>query len=254
MLDVDDLYPEHPKLVRLGTWCEVAGWLNLAALCWCKRYRTDGVIPRMTVWRLALFRGMTIDGTGVTPERVAEHLVAVGLWRDDGTAYVVPDFLDYQESRAHTLARKERDRQRKADGRARAERRRALDRARQAKHRAGPVTRDVTPTSRVTSRGQSADVTRDMRVTGSAQVGVAAAETGQFGCPQNFRADSRSPFPLSPLPVEEKDPDPDARTRSNRQAACARTGDRMGPQRASPVRLGEVLARAYAAAGDRGRP
>jgi hypothetical protein len=80
MLDVDDLYPEHPKLLALGTWCEVAGWLNLAAMAWCKRYLTDGRIPRMAVWRLAAFRGMTIDGEPVTPEAVAARLVEVGLW------------------------------------------------------------------------------------------------------------------------------------------------------------------------------
>jgi hypothetical protein len=114
MLDVDDLYPEHPKLVGLGTWCEVAGWLNLAALCWCKRYLTDGVLPRQTVWRLAIFRGMTIDGEPVTPEAVAAKLVEATLWAERGPCYVIHDFLAYQESRAAVLERRAADRKRKA--------------------------------------------------------------------------------------------------------------------------------------------
>jgi len=113
MLDVDDLYPEHPKLVRLGTWCEVAGWLNVAALAWCKRYLTDGVIPRAAVWRLASFRGMAIDGEPVTPEAVAMKLVEARLWRERGPDYVIHDFLDYQESRETVLERRRTDRERK---------------------------------------------------------------------------------------------------------------------------------------------
>jgi hypothetical protein len=114
VLDVDDLYPEHPKLVGLGTWCEVAGWLNLAALCWCKRYLTDGVLPKATVWRLAIFRGMTIEGAPISPEAVAAKLVEATLWSERGDTYVIHDFLAYQESRAAVLERRAADRKRKA--------------------------------------------------------------------------------------------------------------------------------------------
>jgi len=113
MLDVDDLYPEHPKLLGLGTWCEVAGWLNLAGLAWCKRYLTDGRIPRAAVWRLASFRGMAIDGEPVTPEAVAGRLVDAGLWRELGVFYVIHDYLEYQESRETVLQRRAADRDRK---------------------------------------------------------------------------------------------------------------------------------------------
>ena len=117
MLDVDDLYPEHPKLVGLGTWCEVAGWLNLAALAWSKRYLTDGRIPRSAVWRLASFRGMAIDGEPVTPEAVAAKLVEARLWRELGADYVIHDYLAYQESRVVVLERRRVDRERKRKGR-----------------------------------------------------------------------------------------------------------------------------------------
>jgi hypothetical protein len=139
MLDVDDLYPEHPKLVSLGTWCEVAGWLNLAALAWCKRYLTDGVLPKAAVWRLASFRGMTIDGEPVTPETVAARLVEARLWKERGADYLIHDYLDYQESKDQILARRE------------------AFRRRQRKHRASEDLANVTPT-----------VTRDMRVTHAA--------------------------------------------------------------------------------------
>jgi len=141
MLDVDDLYPEHPKLVRLGTWCEVAGWLNLAAMCWCKRYLTDGVLPRAVVWRLVSFRGMAIDGEPVTPEGVAAKLVEAELWKERGQAYLIHDFLEYQESKGAVLARRQ------------------MWRDRQRKHRDSqpnvPVTHDVTRDSRVTSASPS---------------------------------------------------------------------------------------------------
>jgi hypothetical protein len=207
MLDVDDLYPEHPKLVGLGTWCEVAGWLNLAALAWCKRYLTDGVLPRAIVWRLAAFRGMAIDGVPVTPEAVAAKLVEARLWKERGPDYLIHDFLEYQESKDAILARRE------------------AFRRRQRKHRDSLKESSVTP-----------DVTRDTRVT------------------------IASP---SPSPSIE---DPDARARATQVEGRTRAREedrsahriRHGPARAAlsppraagpPMRLGDILAQAMAAAG-----
>jgi hypothetical protein len=209
MLDVDDLYPEHPKLVGLGTWCEVAGWLNLAALAWCKRYLTDGVIPRAAVWRLASFRGMAIDGEPVTPEAVAARLVETGLWTERGRSYVIHDFLDYQESRADVLRRRAADRKRKK-----------------------------LPKSQASSPFQP-DSARN---------------------PRGLQTDSGSPLPL-PLPKE----DPDARARATQVEGRTRAREedrsthriRRGPARAAPnppraagppMRLGDILAQAMAAA------
>jgi len=53
--------------------------------------------------------GMATFGEDVTPEALAQLLVHVGFWEDDGDAYLIHDFLEYQPSRAETLAlRKER--------------------------------------------------------------------------------------------------------------------------------------------------
>jgi hypothetical protein len=217
MLDVDDLYPEHPKLIGLGSWCEVAGWLNLAAIAWCKRYLTDGVVPKAAVWRLASFRGMTIDGEAVTPEAVASRLVTRDMWHERGDGYLIHDFLDYQESRKTVLGR-----------------RRAW-RERQRKHRESKAKapKAVTPL-----------VTRDTRVTHAA----VTRDTGvTFASPSQKQ--------------EEKDPDARARARSKWDAARAQddrthpadAGDyvrhepvRAAPRGGAPLRLGDVLARAFA--------
>jgi len=202
MLDVDDLYPEHPKLLGLGTWCEVAGWLNVAALAWCKRYLTDGVIPRAAVWRLASFRGMTIDGEPVTPEAVATKLVEAGLWRERGVFYVIHDYLEYQESRATILARRE------------------AFRRRQRKHRDSLQESDVTPDVTRDTRVTHADVTRDASVT-NASPSPSPSGTDLPQTSQASRLDPRSGAR--------------ARARSNLEAdAAGRARTRAEPHRAEP--------------------
>jgi hypothetical protein len=211
MLDVDDLYPEHPKLLRLGGWCPVAGWLHLSGIAWSRRHLTDGLIPKAAICRLANYRGMAIDGEPVTPEAVVTRLVTARLWHDRGGDYVIHDFLDYQESRETVLER------------------RRLWRDRQRKHRKSLTPGSPAPVSRVTP-----SVTRDSRVT------------------------LASPSPSQKQ--EEEAPDARARACSKWDATRAqnpRTHDppggayvRHGPGRAGmmPQLLGDVLARAYAAA------
>jgi hypothetical protein len=220
MLDVDDLYPEHPKLVGLGTWAEVAGWLNLAALCWCKRYLTDGVLPKAAVWRLASFRGMAIDGEAVTPESVAARLVAATLWTElEGDRYRIHDFLEYQESRDVVLERRRGDRDRKRKG---------LE---------SRWSREIRPDSSRNPAGIRAESDRN---------------------PAGLQPDSDSPLPL-PLPKRKdpdaharakQDPDQTDRTHRTELPSSVRRGiARAGPPRGGdPVRLGDLLAAAAAKA------
>jgi hypothetical protein len=229
MLDVDDLYPEHPKLVGLGTWCEVAGWLNLAALCWCKRYLTDGVLPRAIVWRLAAFRGMAIDGVPVTPEAVAAKLVEARLWKERGPDYLIHDFLEYQESKDAILARRE------------------AFRRRQRKHRASEALASVTPSVTRDISVTHASVTRDSGVT------IASPSPS----PSIEDPDARARATQVEGRTRAREPGAGRSVQPARSPATAER-TRRGPARAAPspprvagppMRLGDILTQAMAAAG-----
>ena len=105
----DDFY-DNPKIMEVGA--QAVG-LWVAAMGWCNRNRTDGVIPRMRLRPLL---------TGVEDETLL-RLVDVGLLHGDGHdcpncvkpplgSYVVHDYLHYQDSRqkieAKVAATKER--------------------------------------------------------------------------------------------------------------------------------------------------
>src|SRR5690606_35902458 len=85
---IDDHFPDHPKIAMLGSLGPVAGWLHVAALCYCARYLTDGFIPAGQVMRLADF------GPRVRATDLAERLVAVGLWDHRDGGYSIHDYLE----------------------------------------------------------------------------------------------------------------------------------------------------------------
>lgn len=88
---VDDAFPDHPKVVEAGG---DAGWLWLCGMAYVKRYGTGGTIPKAQVPKLSDRRA---------PQKLARRLVDAGLWHDDGDAYRVHDYGDWnkpQESRS----------------------------------------------------------------------------------------------------------------------------------------------------------
>lgn len=98
---LDDQFADSPKLERAGP---VAGWLHVAALCYCARHLTDGVIPREKAARLIPSAGRHIKA-----------LVREGVWHEPGHTcdrcppcpdrhYVLHDYLDFQPSRAQVEA------------------------------------------------------------------------------------------------------------------------------------------------------
>jgi hypothetical protein len=114
---VDDKAVQHPKLLQVGPE-GVCLWL--AGLCHCNGFATDGVIRKEFVDALYPL------GRGVA-RRVAARLVAVGLWKDEGTSFHVHDYEHYQaeamkevaDAKAAELeARRKRDRERKRAERA----------------------------------------------------------------------------------------------------------------------------------------
>jgi hypothetical protein len=101
---LDDQFAGHPKMEAVGP---LAGWLHVAALCYCAQYLTDGRIPKTKALKL----------TDVPkPRAQIAKLLAEGVWDDDGDSYVIHDYLVYQPSRARVLAEREAaaERQRKA--------------------------------------------------------------------------------------------------------------------------------------------
>lgn len=81
---LDDLMPEHPKILRAGP---AAAWLHVCGIAYCNRQRTDGEIPVAQVGRLASIP---------KPYDAAERLVEFGLWDEGHDCYHVHDYADYQ--------------------------------------------------------------------------------------------------------------------------------------------------------------
>ena len=89
---IDDQFYDHPKVVAAGP---LGIALFVCGLSYCSRHLTDGFISAVQVQRL-----IDIDNPG----KVAERLVAVGLWERRDGGYQVHDYLDYNPSRARVKA------------------------------------------------------------------------------------------------------------------------------------------------------
>jgi hypothetical protein len=96
--NVDDLFPEHPKVLAAGG---DAAWLYICGLCFTNRNLTEGRIPKAVVPRLSDRKA---------PMRLAKRLVDVGLWHEDEDAYVIHDWEKYNEGAEKVKARKEQAR------------------------------------------------------------------------------------------------------------------------------------------------
>jgi len=119
---VDDAFYDHPKFGEAGP-MGIALWIT--ALAWANRNLTDGFIPEHRIklllswdgvawnmWTNGLFGG----GEDVSPELVAKHLVAVGLWAEAPGGYQIHDYLEYQPSAAAISGKRNKDRDRKRKG------------------------------------------------------------------------------------------------------------------------------------------
>jgi hypothetical protein len=100
---LDDHFPEHPKVIAAGP---LAGWLDVAGLCYANRLLTDGFIPREVVPRLIAPYGPKKETA--KPEYHADLLVEVGLWTTATTAagiqgYQIHDYTTYQRTQEHVL-------------------------------------------------------------------------------------------------------------------------------------------------------
>jgi hypothetical protein len=114
-IKLDDGFIDHPKFLRAGP---LAGYLHIAAMAWCNRNRTDGVVPRAQPARLVAWHTAT---DSLDPEVVGHimpgeepvswavlvsQLVDTGLWveRADGD-YELHGYLEWQTSAEEILAK-----------------------------------------------------------------------------------------------------------------------------------------------------
>ena len=101
-LKIDDNAPHHHKMLAAG---DVACWLWLCGLAYCQRHMSDGLIPQGAIRFL---------GCAGWKQAVAK-LVDAGLWEDElPLGYRVHNFLKWNDSAEHRLARTEKSEQRVA--------------------------------------------------------------------------------------------------------------------------------------------
>lgn len=113
---LDDQYPDHPKVRALGA---LGLAIQTAAICFCGRYLTDGILSYSSadalirsvlspitksdgsVWTVALTSGMSGDDAEKLDWKVL--MVEAGLWEKIDGGYRVHDYLDYNPSKREYL-------------------------------------------------------------------------------------------------------------------------------------------------------
>lgn len=99
---IDDSFADHPKLAGAGP---LGMALQVAALCYCNRYLTDGFIPQAVAPRLLYFEGLA------EPGEVIGRLIEAGIWIEVEGGYQIHDYLEYQPSKADIEATREQRRE-----------------------------------------------------------------------------------------------------------------------------------------------
>jgi hypothetical protein len=106
---IDEEFPHHPKVVKAGP---LGMAMQVAALCYCNRYLTDGFVPRSVAATLLDFSGLGMrmwmgelagGGEDASWELVVGDLEDAGLWERVEGGWQIHDYHDYQPSREHVL-------------------------------------------------------------------------------------------------------------------------------------------------------
>jgi len=121
---LDDAILDNPKIIAAGP---VGLLLHVAAITWCARNLTDGLIPKLRIRTL-----LPLDSIGtaipappacgpeedrfdpIDADEVADALATIGLWHDRGAYWELHDYLVYNPPRAKVLADREHARAKKA--------------------------------------------------------------------------------------------------------------------------------------------
>ena len=86
-LKLEPRFRQHPKTLAVSI---RAAWLHVCGLCYATEYLTDGVIPAAVV--------PTLDRRLRDTNSLISELVAVGLWCQTDTGYLIHDYLVYNLS------------------------------------------------------------------------------------------------------------------------------------------------------------
>lgn len=143
---LDEQFARHPKVATAGP---LGMALQVAGLCYCNEYLTDGFVPRhvvpgllnleglsMRVWSNGIFGG----GEDAAWELVLEDVVVAGLWHPVDGGYRIHDYHKYQPSKADVLAeRKQKSEAGRLGGQKSAEARRAKASQKEAGASAGAI-------------------------------------------------------------------------------------------------------------------
>lgn len=118
---LDDTFAEHPKLRDAGP---LGLALQVAALCYCNRYLTDGHVSRAAARTLLDFGAL-----GIAPDVVVGELVAHGVWHDAENGcgkgcgqprpggFLIHDYAEFQPSKETVEQKRREDAERKRKGR-----------------------------------------------------------------------------------------------------------------------------------------
>lgn len=116
---IDDRFYQHPKIVSVGP---LGMALQVAALCYCNQYLTDGFIPWAAAKGLISWEYlappddngrrliMTVDvgcgmhGEQVCSERIIDLLLSAEIWIEVDGGYLIHDYGDFQKSKEEVTA------------------------------------------------------------------------------------------------------------------------------------------------------
>ena len=104
---LDDDFYHHPKVLKAGPLCIA---MQVAGLCYCNHYLTDGFIPESSVSNL-----LNIENARDSEYKtIVSKLVACEMWEPVEGGYQIHDFLDYQPSKEQVLEERSITQTRKA--------------------------------------------------------------------------------------------------------------------------------------------
>jgi hypothetical protein len=116
---LDDGFASHPKMVAAGP---LGLAMQVAALCYCNRYLTDGYVPRavpaslLNLEELAFATSGNGDAVGAGCDAdaamVVGDLVQAGVWEEADGGWLIHDYFSYQPSKEEVLAERAAARER----------------------------------------------------------------------------------------------------------------------------------------------
>jgi len=132
---LDEQFAQHPKTLQAGP---LGLAMQVAALCYCNLYLTDGYVPAATAATLLRFDNIDVldengQATRMSWQHVVGALVDAGLWITVPGGWEIHDFNQYQPTREQVLADREASRQRQQK----------LRKSRRDKHGSNTVTSGV---------------------------------------------------------------------------------------------------------------